>query len=285
VSPLARQCGILNISHPYRSPQPVAAIALLYFTFFTVRYRRNLFSVTEVNGLKLIRERSLFVPITHETLPQVHRVGKLYKLHYNALQRAHEDFSHWMCVDKKNDMATAMQSSTVGTDPDMANIPNLVSNELKTHTARQNFHELLKWVCWRPSYWIPRRSSSEERVTQRRDSFVLETRENVALLLNMERSLMYTTLCISRSEHFILNKWLQEVHMEYYICSKHRNTVTSALITFSFRSVKKLVHAIKTYWGVDVYISCFLTSTLVGALSSASRPGRFTPRERAPDTN
>jgi hypothetical protein len=28
---LARQCGILNISQPYRSPRPVAGIALLYF--------------------------------------------------------------------------------------------------------------------------------------------------------------------------------------------------------------------------------------------------------------
>jgi hypothetical protein len=33
---------------------------------------------------------------------------------------------------------------------------------------------------------------------------------------------------------------------------------------------------------VDVYIHIFLTSALVGGEWSASRPGRFTPRERAP---
>jgi hypothetical protein len=30
VSRLSRQCGILNISHPYRPPRPVTGIALLY---------------------------------------------------------------------------------------------------------------------------------------------------------------------------------------------------------------------------------------------------------------
>jgi hypothetical protein len=41
----------------------------------------------------------------------------------------------------------------------------------------------------------------------------------------------------------------------------------------------------KTYGGVDVYIHVFLTSELVGGEWSASRPGRFTPRERAPGTH
>jgi hypothetical protein len=33
VSLLSRQCGILNISQPYRPPQPVTGIVLLYFTY------------------------------------------------------------------------------------------------------------------------------------------------------------------------------------------------------------------------------------------------------------
>jgi hypothetical protein len=38
----------------------------------------------------------------------------------------------------------------------------------------------------------------------------------------------------------------------------------------------------KTYGGVDVKIHVFLTWTLDGGEWSASRPGRFTPGERAP---
>jgi hypothetical protein len=37
-----------------------------------------------------------------------------------------------------------------------------------------------------------------------------------------------------------------------------------------------------TYGGEDVWIHVFLTSALVGGEWSASRPGRFTPWERAP---
>jgi hypothetical protein len=41
----------------------------------------------------------------------------------------------------------------------------------------------------------------------------------------------------------------------------------------------------KTYGGVDVQIHIFLTWTLARGEWSASRPGRFTPGERAPGTN
>jgi hypothetical protein len=41
----------------------------------------------------------------------------------------------------------------------------------------------------------------------------------------------------------------------------------------------------KVYGGVDVYIHIFLTSALVGGKWPASRPGCFTPRERAPVTH
>jgi hypothetical protein len=41
----------------------------------------------------------------------------------------------------------------------------------------------------------------------------------------------------------------------------------------------------KAYGGVDAYIHIFLTSALVGGEWSTSRPGRFTPGERAPGTH
>jgi hypothetical protein len=41
----------------------------------------------------------------------------------------------------------------------------------------------------------------------------------------------------------------------------------------------------KTYGGVDVWTHVFLTSALDGGECSASRPGIFTPVERAPSTH
>jgi hypothetical protein len=41
----------------------------------------------------------------------------------------------------------------------------------------------------------------------------------------------------------------------------------------------------KTYGAMDVYTYVFLTSELVGGEWSASRSGRFTPRERSPVTH
>jgi hypothetical protein len=44
-------------------------------------------------------------------------------------------------------------------------------------------------------------------------------------------------------------------------------------------------YAMKAYRGVDVQIHVFMTTALVGGELSASRPGRLTPGERAPDTH
>jgi hypothetical protein len=44
-------------------------------------------------------------------------------------------------------------------------------------------------------------------------------------------------------------------------------------------------HAMKMYWGVEVYLHAFLTSALDGGEWSALRPGRFTHRKRAPGTH
>jgi hypothetical protein len=41
----------------------------------------------------------------------------------------------------------------------------------------------------------------------------------------------------------------------------------------------------KSYWGVEVQLHAFLTSALDEGEWSASGPGRFNPRERAPGTH
>jgi hypothetical protein len=41
-------------------------------------------------------------------------------------------------------------------------------------------------------------------------------------------------------------------------------------------------HYLKTYWGVELWLHALLTSTLDGGEWSASHPGLFFPRERAP---
>jgi hypothetical protein len=41
----------------------------------------------------------------------------------------------------------------------------------------------------------------------------------------------------------------------------------------------------KVHWGVEVQLHQFLTSALDGGEWSASRPGRFSLRERNPDTH
>jgi hypothetical protein len=41
VTRLSRQCGILNISQPYRSPRPVTGIVFLfYFTFYDIKQKK-----------------------------------------------------------------------------------------------------------------------------------------------------------------------------------------------------------------------------------------------------
>jgi hypothetical protein len=44
-------------------------------------------------------------------------------------------------------------------------------------------------------------------------------------------------------------------------------------------------HAMKAYWRKGCIVHTFLTSALDGGEWSTSRPGRFTPRERAPGTH
>jgi hypothetical protein len=64
----------------------------------------------------------------------------------------------------------------------------------------------------------------------------------------------------------------------------HSLAVVAVKVKFSCALTEH--HAMKAYWGVEVYSFIhFLSSALDGGEWSASRPGRFTPRERAPGTH
>jgi hypothetical protein len=58
------------------------------------------------------------------------------------------------------------------------------------------------------------------------------------------------------------------------------NHFNKVKVKLSLRLTKH--HAMKTYWGVEVQLHACLTSALDGDEWSASRPGRLTPRKRAP---
>jgi hypothetical protein len=60
---------------------------------------------------------------------------------------------------------------------------------------------------------------------------------------------------------------------------------TSSFIELGKVPVLPKHHDMKTFWGVEVYLHTFLTSELDGGEWSASRPGRFNPRETAPYTH
>jgi hypothetical protein len=60
-------------------------------------------------------------------------------------------------------------------------------------------------------------------------------------------------------------------------------TMVKAKVKLSLCLIKH--HAVKMYWGVEGHLHTFLASALDGGEWSASRPGRLTPRERAPGTH
>jgi hypothetical protein len=61
----------------------------------------------------------------------------------------------------------------------------------------------------------------------------------------------------------------------------NRNVLYTTVKTYTRSSL----YSMKAYGGVDVCIHIFLTSALAGGEWSASRPGRFTPSERAPNNH
>jgi hypothetical protein len=70
-----------------------------------------------------------------------------------------------------------------------------------------------------------------------------------------------------------------------FIIIQSFNSIEPELPIRKVKKVKLLLikhYAMKVHGGVDVYIHIFLTSALVGGECSASWPGCFTPRERAP---
>jgi hypothetical protein len=69
----------------------------------------------------------------------------------------------------------------------------------------------------------------------------------------------------------------------FYLWIGMRLTGWSNIRELNCRSLAKLHHAVKT-WGSGGITQSFLSSALDGGESSASRPGRFTPGDRARGT-
>jgi hypothetical protein len=66
VSRLSRQCGILNISQPYRPPRPVTGIALLYFTLLRTADLQNC-NPLPLRKSRVLQNVTLKVKILFET--------------------------------------------------------------------------------------------------------------------------------------------------------------------------------------------------------------------------
>jgi len=62
-------------------------------------------------------------------------------------------------------------------------------------------------------------------------------------------------------------------------------SVTGSMVKVKLSCALTEHHAMKAYWGSGVKTPRLLTSVLDGVEWSASIPGRFTPREKAPGTH
>jgi hypothetical protein len=71
-------------------------------------------------------------------------------------------------------------------------------------------------------------------------------------------------------------------HMNCFTSPLKRHNISKVMLSLCL-TIKH--YAMKAYGGVDVYIHIFLISALVGGEWSPSRPGLFTPGERAPCTH
>jgi hypothetical protein len=76
----------------------------------------------------------------------------------------------------------------------------------------------------------------------------------------------------------------------FYIITSWKQILKADVVQYKVKCTgkSKVVpehHAMKTYWGVEVWHHTFLTSKLDGGEWSASRPGRFSPRERVSGTH
>jgi hypothetical protein len=80
MSRLSRQCGILNISQPYRPPRPVTAIALL-FAFIGIHNIKMHFAKVQVN-------------LTHEYIRRIIEPMSRQRIRHYALSSSTEHKTH-----------------------------------------------------------------------------------------------------------------------------------------------------------------------------------------------
>jgi hypothetical protein len=88
VSRMSRQCGILNISQPYRTPQPVKGIAFFFLLFQTTimvenKYDNLVIRITNLGYLLLITEWNMKLNIM--ITPFIYKWGTGVKAQYNLL--------------------------------------------------------------------------------------------------------------------------------------------------------------------------------------------------------
>jgi hypothetical protein len=121
------------------------------------------------------------------------------------------------------------------------------------------------------------------------------TKIKVKICVSVVRSLYEMNSCRGRFRpHVTSSKLLDEFRLNLVLRVYTENCRENSVLVFRILLKKVKVrlslcltkhHSIKAYWWMEVYLHAFLALALDGGEWSASRPSRFTPRERAPGTH